>query len=113
MIAETAQQNNVGQEARPERIRALLIEDNPADARLIELMLAEADAESFELRKVERLEDGLRELGNGAVDVVLSDLSVPDSNGLETFQRLHARAPHVPIIVLSGLNDTTVALKAV
>ncbi len=62
---------------------------------------------------MERLEDGLRELGSGEIDIVLSDLSVPDSHGLETFQRLHARAPHVPIIVLSGLNDTTLALNAV
>ena len=95
------------------RIRALLIEDNPGDARLIEMMLAEADRESFEVRHVDRLEDGLRELGAGGIDVVLSDLSMPDSHGLDTFLRLHTRAPHVPIIVLSGLNDTTVALNAV
>ncbi len=114
MIVETAPQNNAENEVTtPRRIRALLIEDNPGDARLIEVMLAEADGKSFELRHVERLEDGLRELGSGTIDVVLSDLSVPDSHGLETFQRLHARAPHVPIIVLSGLNDTTIALSAV
>src|SRR6185312_11066305 len=101
------------QEAAPRRIRALLIEDNPGDARLIEMMLAQADAESFEVHHVERLEEGLQELSNGSIDIVLSDLTVPDSHGLETFQRLHARAPHVPIIVLSGLNDTTVALNAV
>jgi DNA-binding NarL/FixJ family response regulator len=77
------------------------------------MMLAEADGGSFEVHHVERLEHGLRELGNGSIDIVLSDLSVPDSHGLETFQRLHARAPHVPIIVLSGLNDTTLALSAV
>jgi serine phosphatase RsbU (regulator of sigma subunit) len=113
MIAQTEPQKITEKEPLPRRIRALLIEDNPGDARLIEMMLAEADAESFELRHVDRLEHGLRELGNGSIDIVLSDLSVPDSHGLETFQRLHARAPHVPIIVLSGLNDTTVALNAV
>jgi serine phosphatase RsbU (regulator of sigma subunit) len=114
MIAETPQLSVSEDGSTPRgRIRALLIEDNPDDARLIGLMLREADGESFELCHVERLEDGLRELGNGRIDVVLSDLSVPDSHGLETFQRLHARAPHVPIIVLSGLNDTTVALSAV
>jgi sigma-B regulation protein RsbU (phosphoserine phosphatase) len=114
MIAETQQQRKDElRAASPPRIRALLIEDNPGDARLIELMLAEADGRAFEVRHAERLEDGLRELGNDSVDVVLSDLSLPDSNGLETFLRLHARAPHVPIIVLSGLNDTTVALNAV
>jgi len=113
MMAETAPQNAVQQKSAPRRIRALLIEDNPGDARLIEMMLAEADADSFEVRRVERLEHGLQELGSGNIDIVLSDLSVPDSHGLETFQRLHARAPHVPIIVLSGLNDTSVALNAV
>lgn len=114
MIVETQPQNRNETEAVPAaRIRALLIEDNPGDARLIELMLAEADRGAFEVRHVSRLEDGLRQLGNGSIDVVLSDLSLPDSEGLETFLRLHARAPHVPIIVLSGLNDTTVALNAV
>lgn len=114
MIAEKEQPSVSNNGAAPsQRIRALLIEDNPDDARLIQLMLREADSEGFELRPVVRLEEALRELGNGGIDVVLSDLSVPDSHGLETFQRLHARAPHVPIIVLSGLNDTTVALNAV
>jgi sigma-B regulation protein RsbU (phosphoserine phosphatase) len=113
MIAGSPEQNTTQSEPTPLRIRALLIEDNPGDAQLIKLMLAEADSESFELRRVERLEDGLRELAGGNVDVVLSDLSLPDSQGLDTFLRLHGRAPHVPIIVLSGLNDTTVALKAV
>jgi len=113
MIAESEPQKTAQRESTPPRIRALLIEDNPGDARLIEMMLAEADGDAFEVRHVERLEHGLRELGNGGIDIVLSDLSMPDSHGLETFQRLHARAPHVPIIVLSGLNDTTVALSAV
>jgi len=114
MIVETPRKNPSDTEiAAFRRVHVLLIEDNPGDARLIELMLAEAGGKSFEVRHVERLEEGLRELGSGTIDVVLSDLSVPDSHGLDTFQRLHARAPHVPIIVLSGLNDTTVALSAV
>lgn len=114
MIAGTKQQDIAEGPGTPERrIRALLIEDNPGDARLIELMLREADGESFELQRAERLEDGLRALGSGEIDIVLSDLSLPDSHGIDTFLRLHARAPHVPIIVLSGLNDTTLALNAV
>ncbi len=114
MIVETKQQELTnGESTSPRRIRVLLIEDNPGDARLIELMLRGTDAATFELRRVERLEEGFRELGNGSVDIVLSDLSLPDSRGLDTFLQLHARAPHVPIIVLSGLNDTTTALNAV
>jgi sigma-B regulation protein RsbU (phosphoserine phosphatase) len=114
MIAETMP--NVATESEPaasRRIRVLLVEDNPTDAKLIEYMLREADRDGFELRRVELLQDGLRELGCGDVDLVLSDLSLPDSNGLDTFLRLRSRAPHVPIIVLSGLNDATVALTAV
>jgi len=72
---------------RPAAFACLLIEDNPGDAQLIKLMLAEADGESFELRHVERLEAGLRELGNGKIDIVLSDLSLPDSYGLDSFLR--------------------------
>lgn len=113
MIAETQPGNKDERQSAPaERIRALLIEDNPGDARLIELMLAEADGDVFEVRHAGRLEEGLKMLGGG-IDVVLSDLSLPDSHGLDTFLRLHARAPHVPIIVLSGLNDTAMALRAV
>lgn len=113
MIVETGQQEAVEESTTARPIRVLLIEDNPGDARLIELMLREADGEAFELRHAERLEDGLRELGNGEIDIVLSDLSLPDSQGMDTFRRLHSRAPHCPIIVLSGLNDTTLALNAV
>lgn len=114
MIAETKQPST--DEAEPtmaQQIRVLLIEDNPGDARLIEVMLKEADGATFEVRRAERLEQALGELGTGGIDVVLSDLSLPDSQGMETFQRLHSRAPHCPIIVLSGLNDTNTALKAV
>src|SRR5882724_4977721 len=114
MIAGSPGQNTSESESTPpSRIRVLLIEDNPGDAQLIKVMLAEADGESFELRHVERLEAGLRELGNGKIDIVLSDLSLPDSYGLDSFLRLHAQAPEIPIIVLSGLNDTNVALSAV
>lgn len=95
------------------RVRALLIEDNATDAELINLMLADADSGSIQVEHVERVADALKRLGEGGIDVVLSDLSLPDSHGLQTFERLHAHSPHVPIIVLSGLNDTTIALTAV
>lgn len=95
------------------RTKVLLIEDNPGDSRLIQLMLLEAGAELFELEQVDRLSAGLDRLSAGGIGVVLSDLSLPDSHGLNTFARLHASAPEVPIIVLSGLNDTTLAVQAV
>lgn len=114
MIAEAKQQGADEHEpASPQRIRALLIEDNSDDAVLIELMLREVDRNSFELRRAVRLEDGLQELGKGGIDIVLSDLFLPDSQGMDTFLRLHSRVPHIPIIVLSGLDDTRLALNAV
>lgn len=94
-------------------IRALLIEDNPGDARLIREMLAEVKGQAFDLKRAERLSAGLECLAEGGIDVVLLDLSLPDSHGLETFARVHAEAPEVPIIVLTGLADTELAVKAV
>ncbi len=99
--------------AEVSRIKVLLIEDNPGDARLIELMLEEAGGELFQAEVVERLQNGLRRIEQGDIGMVLLDLSLPDSQGLETFTQLHARAPRIPIIVLSGLSDTTVAVQAV
>ncbi len=97
----------------PTHIRVLLIEDNPGDARLIQLMLREAGNGLFSAEHVDRLEQGIQRLGSGDVDIVLVDLSLPDSQGLQTFARLHGAAPHVPIVVLTGLDDTTVAVQAV
>src|SRR5213594_1071307 len=95
------------------RVKVLLIEDNPGDARLIQIMLEDAADDLFEIVQVERLSAAFERLAAGGIGVVLSDLSLPDSHGLDTFAQLHARAPQVPIIVLSGLNDTTVAVQAV
>jgi phosphoserine phosphatase RsbU/P len=97
----------------PHHIRALLVEDNPGDAHLIHLMLSEAAGDMFEVEHVDRLGKGLERLADHDIGIVLLDLSLPDSRGLQTFAELHARAPQIPIIVLSGLNDTTVAVEAV
>jgi Serine phosphatase RsbU, regulator of sigma subunit len=101
------------EDSQTERVKLLLIEDNPSDARLIEVMLDHASNGLFEIEHVERLSAGLQRLTQGGINVILSDLSLPDSEGLNTFARLHAKASEIPIIVLSGLNDTNLALKAV
>ncbi len=93
--------------------KVLLIEDNPGDARLIREMLAEEDGAPFDLRYATRLADGIEALGKEAPALVLLDLSLPDSFGLETFARVYAHSPGVPIIVLTGNDDQTVALSAV
>jgi sigma-B regulation protein RsbU (phosphoserine phosphatase) len=96
-----------------EPVQVLLIEDNPGDARLIRAFVAESAENSFEVEWVRRLDAGLERLGDPCIGVVLLDLSLPDSHGLETFLKLHSRAPNVPVVVLSGLADETVALQAV
>jgi phosphoserine phosphatase RsbU/P len=95
------------------RLRVLLIEDNPGDARLIEVMLEEAGGGSIELERVDRLATGLERLSQGGIGVVLVDLSLPDSHGLATFAKVRAHAPDLPIVVMSGLANETVAVNAV
>jgi sigma-B regulation protein RsbU (phosphoserine phosphatase) len=96
-----------------DRIDVLLVEDNPGDARLIQEMLAEARGRHFALAAADRLEAGLRLLAGGRFDVALLDLSLPDSQGLATFRVFRAGAPGVPVVVLTGLDDETVAARAV
>jgi PAS domain S-box-containing protein len=94
-------------------LRLLLVEDNPGDVRLIEAMLQETAAREFSLECVDRLAAGLERLGHKKSDVVLLDLSLPDSHGLDTFLTMHSYAPHVPVIVLTGAKDDELALQAV
>jgi diguanylate cyclase (GGDEF)-like protein len=96
-----------------DRCSVLLIEDNPGDARLIEEMLAEEPAAPFQLNCVDRLSRGLEFLSSQKTELLLLDLSLPDSHGLETFSRVYAHSPKVPIIVLTGNDDHALALLAV
>jgi len=93
--------------------RVLLIEDNPGDARLIREFIAESGGRGFEVEWAGRLGAGLERLNTGGIAVVLLDLSLPDSHGIETFLSLHTRFPTVPVVVLSGLADETIAVQAV
>ncbi|HIE43503.1 MAG TPA: hybrid sensor histidine kinase/response regulator, partial [Candidatus Omnitrophica bacterium] len=68
---------------------------------------------SLELECADRLSKSLSRLAKGGIDVILLDLSLPDSQGLETFIEVYSKAPQVPIIVLSGLDDESLAVKAV
>jgi len=94
-------------------IRVLLVEDNPGDARLVEILLSEADSSSsFEVTHAGRLDEAFDLLNRAAFDVVLLDLSLPDSSGLQTVNRMRTAAPRAPVVVLSGQNDGEVALQA-
>jgi signal transduction histidine kinase len=92
--------------------KILVVEDNPADALLIREMLREPQGNIFALDQVSRLSDGLRQLEAGSYDLILLDLSLPDSYGFSTFRRFQEHAPHIPVIVLTGRDDKALALRA-
>ncbi len=94
-------------------INVLHIEDNPGDATLLRAMLFAADKKGFELAHVTRLSAGIEQLGRHSFDIVMLDMSLPDSSGIDTFKRIHEKAPHTPVIVLSGLDDEAAAMQTV
>ena len=94
-------------------MKILLVEDNPGDARLTRELLKEVDTKQFEVVLANRLSAAIDLLKSSVVDAVLLDLGLPDSDGIDTFSALHASAPGVPMIVLSGVTDEAVALKTV
>lgn len=96
---------------RPSNV--LLIEDNPGDARLILEMLSESDPGAFRIEWVTRLLPGLQRLSDGGIDLVLLDLSLPDSQGLDTCRAVRAEADDVVVIVLTGFDDDDVGAQAV
>ena len=96
-----------------EKTTVLLIEDNPGDARLIQEFLSEAGSDIFRLEHVDRLSLGLERLARGDIGVILLDLSLPDSQGLEGLLKILTKAPDVPVVVLSSIKDEAVAIKAV
>lgn len=94
-------------------IRVLLVEDNPGDARLILEMLGEVQRDTFDVERVDRLAPALERLSRAAVDVVLLDLGLPDSQGLETLERTRRGTSDEAIVVISGLDDEALAVEAV
>jgi PAS domain S-box-containing protein len=93
-------------------INILLIEDDPADAQLVREILNKT-TELFEIIHVTRLETGLERLSENKFDIVLLDLSLPGSFGLETFARMNTEVPHIPIVILSGSGNERLAIKLV
>lgn len=85
--------------------RVLLIDDNRGDVERIQTLLADAGNGTFRLECVNRLAAGLERLARGEVDVVVSDLRLPDSSGLETYERLRTQAPFVPVVLLSRCTE--------
>jgi PAS domain S-box-containing protein len=94
-------------------IKILLVEDNPDDVFFLRMVLHKVTGTHFELHPVKTLAAGLTRLAEGNIDVVLLDLTLPDSTGMETFRSIKTHARDVPIIVLSGTDDETLAVNAV
>ena len=93
-------------------VKILLVEDSPSDADLLQQTLQQGGLPRFELTCVERLDAAFACLGNEPFDVLLLDLSLPDSNGAETFQRVRRAAPAVPIVVLTRPTAESTRLAA-
>jgi len=96
-----------------EKVEILLFEDNPGDANLIEDMLEEFADFRYELKNVETLEEGLKLLKEHQYNVILSDLRLPDSDGIDTFLDIHATNSRVPIIILTFTSDEKIGIDAV
>jgi len=99
--------------ARDRTLKVLLVEDNPGDAHLIKRLLTKSSATKHTLDAVNRLDAGIEQCDQGSFDVVLLDLGLPDSQGFATVATMRAAVPHLPIIVLTGLDDLELALHAV
>lgn len=111
-------------------LRILLVEDNPGDARLIQILLSEEMAGDFRMTTAPTLAEAVAALTDAgpddpddpddrfragtspSFDVVLLDLTLPDSQGLNTLRRLRSQCASVPVVVLSGLDDEVLALRA-
>jgi diguanylate cyclase (GGDEF)-like protein/PAS domain S-box-containing protein len=90
----------------------LLVEDNPGDARLLREMLNEQGSQATELTHVECMSEAERHLAERVFDIILLDLGLPDAQGLAAVRRAHAAAPRVPLVVLTGLDDESLATQA-
>ena len=90
----------------------LIVEDNRGDARLLSEMLIEQNLHTIVLKHVECMADAEQYLSEHSVDMILLDLGLPDTQGLDAVRRAHAAAPRVPLVVLSGLADETMAVHA-
>jgi diguanylate cyclase (GGDEF)-like protein len=93
-------------------IKLLLVEDNPVDAQLTQDLLAEWSLDQFDITHAPILAEGLAKLSRVRFDVVLLDLSLPDTHGLSTVTQVLATSPDVPVVVLSGHDDHPLALQA-
>lgn len=94
-------------------IKTLLVEDSPADARMVQELLRQTGGRQIILQYADRVSTALESLNAERPDALLLDLSLPDSKGLATFRRIHAKAATIPIIVLTGLDNLDLAVESI
>jgi DNA-binding Lrp family transcriptional regulator len=94
------------------KIKILLIEDNNADIRLIDELLKKATDFSYEIKSCIRLSDGLDTFKKNGYDIILLDLTLPDSDRTSTLEKVLEYTPKIPIIILTGLDDKEIALES-
>ena len=94
------------------KVNVLLVEDSASDTGLLMETLRDTAGDLFQVTALERLDEALRRLKTSAFDVMLLDLTLPDSEGVETFRAARAGAPHLPIILLTGVDDAAVGIEA-
>ena len=90
----------------------LLVEDSPGDARLIMEMIKERGSRHVEVKRVESMKEAEEHLAAFSVDILLLDLGLPDVQGMDAVRRVRAAAPGVPLVVLSALDDESLAIQA-
>ena len=109
-ISPASNENNVRSEAEP--INLLLVEDNPADRRLVAELLGDQHESRFHLIYAECVSEALQVLAQDKISIILLDLQLPDCRDLESLTKIHAAATGVPVVVLSGMEDESVAIRA-
>lgn len=95
------------------KIKILLIEDSADDAELIKKKLEKSALAKFQVMVTPKLDDGLKQAEKFQPDLILSDLGLPDSHGLDTVTKILIAKPNIPLVVLSGFDDEATAMKAV
>jgi DNA-binding response OmpR family regulator len=92
--------------------RVLLVEDDPGFARLLREMFKEQGSADTELTHVESIAGAEQQLAGATFDIILLDPGLPDSQGIDSVRRAVAAAPRVPVVVLTGRDDESLALVA-
>ena len=93
--------------------QVLVIEDNPGDARFVDILLRQSDLVNCSTENVQALRDGIDALHEKDYSAVLLDLTLPDSTGLDTLERLLEEHPNANVIVMTGISDKTIGVEAV